>query len=322
MPTHVILHHISGENDFVRLAGIYTTSQNADGLPVTVTATMLAQGLNKSPHFDLSRDLIIAEIDGQEVAFGRVRWSDEPDRRCYHLTGFIPPEWRRNGIGQEILTWLEERARAISAELPSTSPSFYHINATQHQASLHALVKQSGYQVRESWALMVHPHLDNIPNSPLPEGLEVRPALPEHFSTIWNAVEQAYVPEGGPPPTGEIPDDFRNNDNFQPELWQVAWEVSSDRVVGSVMAYINHAENEQLGIRRGYTEGISTVPSWQRRGVARALITRSLKAFHDLGMQESALVCNAEKLNNYKLYLSCGFQEVKRDSVYEKALKP
>ncbi len=37
-------------------------------------------------------------------------------------------------------------------------------------------------------------------------------------------------------------------------------------------------------------------------------------------MIESALVCSGENLNNYKLYASCGFQEIKRDTVYEKPL--
>jgi len=50
------------------------------------------------------------------------------------------------------------------------------------------------------------------------------------------------------------------------------------------------------------------------------LIARSLKVQREVGMTESALVCNGEKLNNYKLYASCGFQEVKRDTVYEKPL--
>ena len=168
---------------------------------------------------------------------------------------------------------------------------------------------------------MVRPGLDDIPDARLPEGLEVRPVLTEQLSAIWHAVEEAYVPEGGPQPTGEIPEDITNDPNFQPELWQVAWEVSSGKVVGSVMTYINHAENKQLGILRGYTEGISTVPSWQRRGVAKALIARSLKAQREAGMTESGLVCSGEKPDNYRLYASCGFQEVKRDTVYEKPLE-
>jgi mycothiol synthase len=316
----LILRAFRGEKDYARLANILTASENVDSLSVTVSAADLKERMNSSPLFDLSRDLIIAEVDGEEVGFGRARKWEEPSRRTYGLTGFILPGWRRKGIGRTLLAWLEERTRAIAAELPTPAPSFLHINVTQYKVGLHALVRQAGYGIKESWVLMVRPSLKDIPDTPLPEGLEVRPALPEHFSAIWYAVEQAYEPDGGPPPTGVLPEDMKNDPNFQPELWQVAWEVSSGKVVGSVMTYINHAENKQLGILRGYTEGISTVPAWQRRGVARALIARSLKVQREVGMTESALVCNGEKLNNYKLYASCGFQEVKRDTVYEKPL--
>jgi mycothiol synthase len=166
----------------------------------------------------------------------------------------------------------------------------------------------------------VRPSLADIPDWPLPAGLEVRPARPEDFSAIWYAVEEAYVPEGGSAPTGVFPQDMLQDANTQPELWQVAWEISSGQVVGSVMTYINHPENKALGLNRGYTEGISTVPRWQRRGVARALIARSLRLQRELGLTESALVCNPAKQGNYRLYVHCGFQEVKRDTVYEKVL--
>jgi mycothiol synthase len=320
MLRNLILSSFRGEDDYHRLANIITASENADNLPMIISAAELAESLSKSPRFDISRDLIIAEVDGQAVGFGRLRWGEEPSRQTYGLTGYILPEWRRKGIGKKLLSWLEERAQAVSRDQPTTVPSFLHINATQYQIGLHALVKQFNYSIKESWVLMVRPSLEEIPDAPLPEGLEIRPALPEDFSVIWYAVEEAYVPEGGPPPTGIMPDDVKNDLNFQPELWQVAWDASTGKVAGSVMTYINHAENKQLDILRGYTEGISTVPFWRRRGVAKALIARSLKVQHQLGMKESGLVCSGENLNNYRLYQSCGFQEVKRDTVYEKPL--
>ncbi len=318
------LRPFHGDEDFDCIAAILTASDNADSLPVTFSAADAAELLRTIPRIDLFRDLIIAEVDGMEVGLGHVRWWTEPARRSYSLAGYLLPEWRRKGIGRVLLAWLEDRARQIASELPAAEenhtalPNFFHVNVTQYKVGLHALVRQAGYAVKESWALMVRPSLEDIPDVPLPEELEVRPALSEHYGDIWYSVCEAYVPEGGPPPTRELPEDFKNDPNFQPELWQVAWEVSSGKVVGSVMTYINHAENKQLGIRRGFTEGISTVPAWQRRGVAQALIARSLKVQREAGMTESALVCSGEKPNNYRLYASCGFQEVKRDTVYEK----
>ncbi len=312
------LRPFRGDDDYTLLAAILTASENADSLPATISASDLAERLSTSPRFDISRDLVIVEVAGGAVGFGRVRMWEEPSRQNYGLTAALLPEWRRKGLGRVILTWLEERARVIAAEHPTELPRYFHINATQYQLGLHALTQAAGYTVKESWVLMLRPTLEGLPDAPLPAGLEVRPVLPEHLSAIWYAVEEAYVPVGGPPPTGEIPQDFKIDPNFQPELWQVAWEVSTGKVVGSVMTYIDHAENRQLGILRGYTEGISTVPAWQRRGVAKALITRSLKAQRQAGMTESGLVCSGENLNNYRLYESCGFQEVKRDTVYEK----
>ena len=318
MPNNLVLRPFLGEDDYTRLANILTASQKADNLPMTVSAAELTKYMSKSSHFDLLHDLIIVEVGVKAVGYGSVRWTEEPSRRTYLLTGFLLPEWRRMGIGRAMLTWLEGRARTIAGEHPTRVNSFLHINVTQYQEGLHALVRQASYAIKECWLLMVRPNMEDIPDVILPEGLEVRPVLPEHFGAIWYAVEEAYVPDGGPPPTGVFPKDFMDNPNFQPELWQVAWEVSTGKVAGSVMTYIGHAENKQLGILRGYTEGISTVPAWQRRGVARALIARSLKVQRELGMSESALVCSAVKPNNFKLYASCGFQEVKRDTVYEK----
>jgi mycothiol synthase len=314
------LRNFCEDDDFSSLASIVSASENADNLPINFSAADVAEELGRYPGCNLFRDLVIAEVDGQEAGYGYVRWRENSSRRTFGLIGFIRPEWRRKGIGQAVLAWLENRARAIALECPMMDGNFLHINTTQYQLGLQALVKQAGYGIKESWVLMVRPSLEDVPDTPMPAGLEVRPALPEHFADIWYAVCEAYVPEGGPPPGGEIPEDIKNSPNFQPELWQVAWEVSSGKVVGSVMTYINHAENKQLGILRGFTEGISTVPAWQRRGVAKALIALSLKVLREAGMTESALICSGENLNNYKLYASCGFQEVKRDTVYEKPL--
>jgi mycothiol synthase len=321
MLENLVLRPFRDEGDFPCLAAILTASQNADNLSMTITAADLAAALGTSPHFDPLRDLSVAEVDGQSVGFGRLTWGEAPSRRTFRLTGYIHPEWRRKGIGRVLLTWLEKRAQAIAGEHPVAVPSFLHTNATQYQVGLHSLLRQAGYSVKESWALMVRPSLEDIPEVPLPAGLEVRPALPEHYGAIWHVVEEAYVPEGGPPPTGVMPPDFMNDPNFQPELWQVAWEVSTGKVVGSVMTYIKSTENQQMGILRGFTEGISTVPTWQRRGVAKALIALSLKAQRLAGMTESALVCDVEKPNNARLYANCGFQEVKLDTVFEKQLE-
>jgi GNAT superfamily N-acetyltransferase len=58
---------------------------------------------------------------------------------------------------------------------------------------------------------------------------------------------------------------------------------------------------------------------WRRKGVARALIGRSLRAQKSAGMAESAMAADGESASNAtRLYESCGFQVVQRDTVYRK----
>jgi mycothiol synthase len=59
---------------------------------------------------------------------------------------------------------------------------------------------------------------------------------------------------------------------------------------------------------------------WRRRGLARALLTRSLKMFQEMGMVEAALGVDSQNLNGaFRLYESVGFREAQRYMIYRKA---
>ncbi|MNY69212.1 Mycothiol acetyltransferase [compost metagenome] len=60
---------------------------------------------------------------------------------------------------------------------------------------------------------------------------------------------------------------------------------------------------------------------WRRRGLARALIVRSLRLLADEGMSESALEVDGENQTGAsRVYADCGFEVVKRGAVYRKPL--
>jgi ribosomal protein S18 acetylase RimI-like enzyme len=92
-------------------------------------------------------------------------------------------------------------------------------------------------------------------------------------------------------------------------------------VAGHVLTYIDHTQNAKFDRRRGYTEGIGVDRAWRRRGLARALIARSLQAQRAEGMTESALVADGDSQSRVtRLYESCGFQVVKSDAIFRKPL--
>ena len=92
--------------------------------------------------------------------------------------------------------------------------------------------------------------------------------------------------------------------------------------IGPVISqYIDEEENKQCNRKRGYAEGIGVDQSWRRRGLARALISRSLQVQKSAGMTESALAPDSDSTSGVtRLYESCGFQIVKCNTIYRKPM--
>jgi GNAT superfamily N-acetyltransferase len=158
----------------------------------------------------------------------------------------------------------------------------------------------------------------------LPEGLEVRRVLPEHYRQIWDAANEASRDEWGFVERSE--EDYEawlvDTTTFQPDLWQVAWDIPTNQVAGQVRTYIDHEQNKLYNRQRGWTEFISVRRPWRRRGLARALIARSLRAQKEAGMTESALGVDGESLSGaMRIYEDCGFRTMKRSTVFRKAME-
>jgi len=168
---------------------------------------------------------------------------------------------------------------------------------------------------------VVRPTLNHILDVPLPAGLEIRPARPEHYRAIWEASNEAFRDHWGfVQPTEEDYQAWLNDKTiFQPDLWQIAWDIQTQQVAGQVRTFIDQAQNNKYGRQRGFTEFISVRRPWRRRGLARALIARSLKTQQQQGMTESALEVDSESLSGAtRVYEDCGFRVVKRRSIYRK----
>ena len=80
-------------------------------------------------------------------------------------------------------------------------------------------------------------------------------------------------------------------------------------------------ENKEYNRLRGWTENISVRKPWRRQGLARALLTRSMQMFKDMGMDHAALGVDTQNTNGaLNLYESVGFVVEKRHTTYWKDL--
>ncbi|MCJ7470286.1 GNAT family N-acetyltransferase, partial [Candidatus Bathyarchaeota archaeon] len=73
--------------------------------------------------------------------------------------------------------------------------------------------------------------------------------------------------------------------------------------------------------KRGHVELISVQRPWRGKGIAKALIARSLKLLKERGMTEAALGVDAENPSGaLNLYQKMGFQIEKRIVFYRKPI--
>jgi ribosomal protein S18 acetylase RimI-like enzyme len=274
---------------------------------------------------DPYQDMLFAEVDGDVIAYSRVEWNLSKDGEWlgFHIN-FMHPAWRRKGIGRAMLRYNEARLRQIAAgqlkdgQIEASTPLFFEVFAVDSEAGKEALLVSEAYQAVRYAYSMVRSLSEPVAVTPMPEGLEVRQAHPEHYRQIWDASQEAFRDHWGfiPLPEEEY-QRWLHESIFNPSLWKVAWD--GDAVAGMVLNFLNQRENEEFGRLRGYTEGISVRRPWRRRGLARALLTRSLKMFQEMGMHEAALGVDTQNKNGaLRLYESVGFRPVERETVYRK----
>jgi GNAT superfamily N-acetyltransferase len=264
-------------------------------------------------------------VDGKLVGFTRVYWErmQEDGSRVYWHFGFVVPEWRGKGIGTAQVRWAEARAREIEASRDDATGDTAAQLSTEAEMGMKAaigLLTSEGYQpVRYSFFMQTE-DLDHIPDVPMPEGIEIRPVLPEHYRAIWEANVEAFRDHWGSAEVDESEyNRFLSDPTFEPRLWVVAWE--GDQVAGSILNFVNYDYNERTGRKLGFTESISVRRPWRRRGLAKAMLARSMQLHKDNGMTQTALGVDTENPSGaLHLYESMGYKVVSQSTVYRKPL--
>jgi ribosomal protein S18 acetylase RimI-like enzyme len=254
---------------------------------------------------------------------GYIRWTDEAEgARLYQHFAHLLPEWRGKGIRRALVHRNEGRLREIASEHPDDGPRLFEAWSADSEDHWQRLLEAEGYEAVRYAFSMVRPDLDEIPDLPLPDGLEVLPVKPEHVPLIWAAAKEAFRDHwhfSEDEWSLEHLREWQESPTYKPELWQVAW--AGGEVAGMVQNFINEAENREYGRKRGYTEGICVRRPWRRLGLARALIARSFQMLKDQDMTEAALGVDAKNPNGaLELYQSMGFCVVKRHTTFRKPL--
>jgi len=318
----LVLRHLRAPDDYQRMNAVANAIREAEGQDFSTTDEQFRLFYDALPDSDPARDVVVAELDGRLVGYGRAAWREEPGGpRIYEALPFVDPAVAGETPFMAMLDALEGRLLAIAAEHPPGERLFQTFGGDR-SPKRDELLRRRGYApVRHAYS-MLRPSVDDLPDSPLPPGLEIRDVLPEHMPAIWAASEEAFRDSWGFTPSTESDYQRFLTDPVTSDtsLWRIAWD--GGEVAGQVRSYIHAEQNERLGRRRGYVENISVRRPWRRRGVARALIAASFPLLRARGMEEAALGVDTENESGaLRLYERCGFHPVARTTIYRRPMR-
>ena len=260
------LRPFAGEADLPELVRIMNAEATADGLHFRTTVEeMTSQVAHPSAAFQPTRDITIAELDGRMVGHASREVVDTTDGyREYRNDGEVDPAFRRRGIGAALLAENLRLHRERATADPTEHTPIFGSWSWERQVGDAALLESAGFVPARWFFDMVRPNLEDIPDRPLPAGLELRAIDASLARQVWDADAEAFKDHwGGFDASEERLQRWLDNPNTDLSIWVVAFD--GDEVAGGIINDIDRNQNGALGIyeRMGF-EVHERSTAWRR----------------------------------------------------------
>ena len=269
----------------------------------------------------LATHVRIAAIDGEAVGYIYALHlpSDVKEERCY-LFGNVDPTHRGLGVGRTLMTWGVEQARSLLAASDRDLPRHVRLQISESASSAHALMAAMGFTVVRYIDELVRP-LDDIPPTPHPaavDGITIAAWPDDRDEEIRRVKNEAFMDHWGSTPSNAVDWNVQvRGFGARPDLSFVALD-GDDRVVGHALNHRYEADDDLLGRSEAWIDSLGTLAPWRGRGVASALIVRSLHAFREAGLTHAALAVDSENPTGAsQLYRTLGFGPSTRSIVHD-----
>jgi GNAT superfamily N-acetyltransferase len=286
-----------GEADIPAMVEMANAAYEANGDTERWSVETMRNELRTPTHLPPERARLLAFVHERLVADSVTEYEDTTDgERHYHSYGHVLPEWRRRGLGRVLMNDSERRLRELASVEAHPGPRKLVTWLDDGNAGGVALARELGYRRVRVYHHMTRPHLVDIDIAPLPEGIEVRPVTREMLPQVFDAAADAFRDHfGGHDFSAAARTRWVEDPLMDPDLMVTAFD--GDEVVAGVQGVIDAEENEANGYLRGWTDPVFTRRGWRRRGLAYALLGRSLAQLRDRGMTSAQLGVDSENEN-------------------------
>ena len=249
---------------------------------------------------DPGRDAVVGrDADGTLVAYG---W-DHPETadvnpRRVHLAGTVHPAWRGRGIGRAVLGWQLERAQDFHAETHRNGhgPLQVIAYADEKQTAQRALYERHGLQPTRWLADMFLTFSGPPPPTVVPSGVRLVPLSHKLLEPVRLVHNEAFADRWGAQPIDPVGWDEQLNRRASRLSW--SW-VALDAATSEVVGYVTNAAYEQdweaQGFSEGWTDRLGVRLCWRGRGVASALLLRSMQSFYEAGLDAAGIGIDSDR---------------------------
>lgn len=237
----------------------------------------------------------------QERSHGRLA------RRAF-LDGGTHPAVRGRGIGSRLLGWAiargEETLAAQPADLPRLLEAFRDVTASG-AVELHLA---HGFAAVRHYMDMRRDLAGALPGEPAVSGVRIVPYGAAFSEAVRDAHNAAFADHWSsePLPAEDWERDVVGDPHFREDLSFIA--LAGDEVAGYSVNYASEADWVASGIRDAWIGQLGVRRAWRGRGLATALLVRSMAAFRAAGMEAASLGVDTENATGaVGLYERVGF---------------
>lgn len=257
-------------------------------------------------HLDV--DAVIAESDGQVVAYGLQILPPEPETVVRSIAfGGVRPSHRSRGIGRELLAWHRTRARQQFAASDLELPGWHMLYVEEANESGLRLAQHAGMPLVRYFTKMIRDLGDDIPNLSLDPALKLATPTVDDIDRLLIARNETFRDHwGSQPASAEGWGSFTGQPTFRLDLSVIA--LDGERVVGFVLTQVVPDDFDRQGYVGGYIPLIGVTRDWRKKGVAPALIAEALRRYRAAGHEKVALDVDSENPSGaLSLYTGMGF---------------
>ena len=235
------------------------------------------------------------------------------ESRRLFLWGVTHPEVRGRGIGTAILAWGLARSDEILAGQPAELLRLVEAFKEERLVDAVALHEAAGFRPARWYFDMRRDLREPLPPMPDLGGLRVvayEASLGQPLREIHN---EAFRDHWGSEPLTEENwnHDFVGDPFFRGDLSFVVYD--GEEIAGYTVNYVVESDWGAAGVREGWVGQLGVRRPWRKRGVATALLVRSMEAFRAAGLEAATLGVDAENPTGaLGVYERVGFRPIRR----------